>query len=695
MKRNLCTTALCGGLGLFGGLFIATGAYKDLSKSLSIIALATLPTGYISYVVAETRAVKRINEAKGHKETAIKEASDLYRKNEKLGVETAKLNQTIRQLELDKKQLDERVKSLAELLAACQNELLVKNNEISNLQAEITTLQSTLTEHQERVEELQAECDEWDKKFFELVEKESQEKFKIARDTELQKIFDEHDAVNQQFQNIIDRTMIWADKVRTSHANKNELVKQMSKDFNETLDTVGSKIKEQEQTWLAEIELLREKVAVLQQQNVGEILEPEYLPRDFNRATDISNGIAHVLRHFYNVSLRVNGFEETEELLRVGYAYSKSLDPKKLVDIFDKYGKDITKSLGLYSISATVDKISPTFVLTIKTERPKPESDEDIYKQGLIPASQFSHQIFLATDHTAKGKPTMRVMSSTGGGKGIAVKNVLAYFAELNDWEVWLSDPVDGSEEDYWNCPKIAKSPGEAGKAYQQFTKLHRNRQKKESALTDKYVLGVFDEFDRQHDDDDKEIAKTIMTAIRHTKQRQILIGQSGEVGENHWTWDAMNNCSLLFIENAIGTAIKHDKDLGWSLTKKREIQKKYEKFSQWAQLKNEAGNIPNENAYRIALLVIGDRYSFLEIPSANKGIIRSGKAFIRDTFDAVRSSWTEISHPDELTQTKIVCPHCASDAVSRNGKNRLGEQLYSCKVCDNKPKKWVSPNSN
>lgn len=269
-----------------------------------------------------------------------------------------------------------------------------------------------------------SKCDQWEETT-ESVEKVSDEKFQIARDTELQRIFDEHDAVNQQFQNIIDRTMIWADKVRTSHANKSAFIKQMTRNFNETLDTVGNKIKEQEQTWLAEIELLREKVAVLQQQNAGEILEPEYLPRDFNRATDISNGIAHVLRHFYNVSLRVNGFEETEGLLKVGYAYSKSLDPKVLLDIFDKYGKDITKSLGLYSISATVDKISPTFVLKIKSERPKPESDEDIYKQGLIPAFQFAHQIFLATDHTAKGKPTMRVMSSTGGGKGIAVKNVL------------------------------------------------------------------------------------------------------------------------------------------------------------------------------------------------------------------------------------------------------------------------------
>lgn len=715
MKNNLFTTLICGGLGLFGGLFVATGAYKDMVKTLSILGISAIPTAYVTSVILDTRNTRRLNEVKTTLENAQKTAADFHKKNEKLITDNASINQSIRQLELEKKKLLEQIgidkttltenlQNLSVELHGCQNELNIKDDQLNQLQAEILVLERTLaehkqeletlqSEHQEQVEESQAEIDQWELKFDEMVEKAAHEKFLVARQTELQRIFDEHDAVNQQFQNIIDRTMVWADKVRTSHANKSAFIKQMTRNFNETLDGVASKIKDSEETWLAENELLREKIAVLQQQKSGEILEPEYMPRDFNRCTDISNGIANKLSHFYGVHLRVNGFEETETSLRVGYAYSKSLNPQQLLDIFEKDGKDITRSLGLYQITASIDKLSPTFVLSIKPERPKPESDEDIYKQGLVPASQFAHQIFLATDHTTKGKPTMRVMSSTGGGKGIAVKNVLAYFADLEGWEVWLSDPVDGSEEDYWNCPKIATNPSEAGKAYQQFVKLHKNRQKKETALTDKFVLGVWDEFDKQHDDDDKETAKAIMTAIRHTKQRQILIGQSGEVGENHWTWDAMNNCSLLFIENAITTAIKHDKDLGWSLTKKREIQKKYEKFAEWARLKNEVGNIPNENAYRIALLVIGDRWTFLEVPSAHKGIIKSGKAYIRESFDATPTQWIEISHPSELIQAKSVapcCPYCTSTNIRKNGKNRKGEQIYLCNDCDATPKRWT-----
>ncbi|MBP5977008.1 hypothetical protein HW132_30880 [Brasilonema sp. CT11] len=696
MKRNLYTTALCGGLGLFGGLFIATGAYKDLSKSLSLLALATLPTAYITHLIVDTRAVRRLNEEKRLKDTAIKEASDLYRKNEKLGVETAKLNQTIKQLELEKKQLTEKVESLAESLAACQNELPIKSNEIASLQTEITALQTTLTEHKEEIEELQAECEQWEQKFDELVEKASEEKFQIARVTELQRIFDEHDLVNQQFQNIIDRTMIWADKVRTSHANKSAFIKQMTRNFNETLDTVGEKIKTQEQAFLAEIELLREKVAVLQQQNAGEILEPEYLPRDFNRATDISNGIAHVLRHFYNVSLRVNGFEETEGSLRVGYAYSKSLDPQKLLDIFEKAGKDITKSLGLYSIAVSVDKLSPTFICSIKTERPKPPTDEQIYKDGLIPASQFCDQLFIATDHRKQGKPTLRVMAATGEGKGIAIKNLLSYFTEQDNWEIWLSDPVDESDEDYWDCPKMAKGVSQAGTAYQMFVDLHSARQAKAPTFTERLVVGVFDEFDKQHLDDDKEAALKIMTAIRHTKQRQILIGQCSEVGANGWTWDSMNNCALLVLGNSIGTLIKHlGKDMGWTITKVNKLKREHEKFKEWANAKNESEpDRPNENAYRIGLLIVGDRYSFLEVPSAHKGILRSGKGLIRDGLttkplqpqasEAPSVPASKSAYPKRL-ENEYECPDCSHRTQNFKDTTSRGTPRYVCESCGKK----------
>lgn len=669
------------GIALLGGLYIGKGQ-NDLQKALGFGIGGSLLIGapMAFYYDTKYNAQKRIvQDLQGNVSRINDEVN--REKNLKLKAENLKL-QALDQMKLLKSELD-----------------IIKNSEV-NLTSEVQTLQRKVdelveecsqlrTENADKEAELQEFANDYDKNLAEDFEAKKRElvAVEIAKEFEL---------TAEAFQ-IMDEMQAFVKQVYERHQGQRQELLGTNGKYHEHLDKM---IERHNQAYF-DLEQVRNslelRVRILEQTIKDGLVQPEH--GDYGIGSLNGRIVNHIVDWVWanlEIPLKALGLDDSEELVIVGLSYAKSQEPASIVARIQARKKDICNFLGIYEITSVIhDQISDTIFLRFRRERPKPPTDEEIYKNGLIPASQFSHQIFLATDHTAKGKPTMRVMSSTGGGKGIAVKNVLAYFAELDDWEVWLSDPVDGSEEDYWNCPKIARSPSEAGKAYQQFTKLHRARQKKESALTDKYVIGVFDEFDRQHDDDDKETAKTIMTAIRHTKQRQILIGQSGEVGENHWTWDAMNNCALLFIENAIGTAIKHDKDLGWSLAKKREVQKKYEKFAQWAQLKNEAGNIPNENAYRIALLVIGDRYSFLEIPSAHKGIIKSGKAFIRDTFDATVKQWTEINHPDELTETKIVCPHCASDAVSRNGKNRLGEQLYSCKVCEGKPKKWLFPNSN
>ncbi len=331
--------------------------------------------------------------------------------------------------------------------------------------------------------------------------------------------------------------------------------------------------------------------------------------------------------------------------------------------------------------------------ITVKTRRAieVPTTNDAMYKQGLIPADQFCDRIYKALDTKQQGKPTLRVMAATGEGKGIALKNLLAYWVNQPGWEIWLSDPVDGSDEDYWDTPKIAADPIQAGIAYNSFVELHRARINQSPAFTDKFVLAVFDEFDKQHDDDDKESALAIMTAIRHTKQRQILIGQCAEVGKNKWTWDDMNNCAMLVLGNSIGTLCKHlAKDMGWSTNRANTVKKEYEKFSDWARKNNDSNpDIPGENQYRIGLLVVSGRYEFLEIPSAHKGIIRSGQALIRESLSIntqkaaisnnLDSPFQEVSEP--VVDLKIQCPHCGSDDFKRHSEVKDSSQYrYLCK---------------
>ncbi len=316
--------------------------------------------------------------------------------------------------------------------------------------------------------------------------------------------------------------------------------------------------------------------------------------------------------------------------------------------------------------------------------RPKKEPDRHaIYKEGLVPASGFCDRIYKALDSKQQGKPTLRVMAATGEGKGIALKNLLAYWVNQPGWEIWLSDPVDGSDEDYWDCPKIAINPQQAGIAYNKFVDLHRARINQSPAFTDKFVLAVFDEFDKQHNDDDKEDAQKIMTAIRHTKQCQILVGQCAEVGKNKWTWDNMNNCALLVLGNSIGTLCKHlAKDMGWSTNRANTVKKEYEKFSDWARKNNDSNpDIPGENQYRIGLLVVSGRYEFLEIPSAHKGIIRTCQALIRESFTVDDKQAVEQTHPKHFSG-EYECPECKHSEITLNDFTNAGTPRYRCDKC-------------
>lgn len=270
-----------------------------------------------------------------------------------------------------------------------------------------------------------------------------------------------------------------------------------------------------------------------------------------------------------------------------------------------------------------------------------------------------------------QSKPSLRIMTRTGGGKGIAVKNLLYhYINQWEDWELWLSDPQHGSFEDYWNCPKIAKSPTEASRILEVFCEEFNDRKNNQSLNSDVPVMGIFDETDKTFDKKQKAEISKIWTEIRHRKMKLILIGQSGEVGKNGWTWDEMNNCSLMFIGDAIGTAIKHSDDMGWSSEMKTKIPSIYAKVSEFFNQEN--ADIPTKNQYRFALLIDGMRYDFLEIPPALEGELINSKSWL------VSSPWQSKA----LSQGEsVACVNCGSLNVKKNGKTG-NKQRYKCSDC-------------
>jgi hypothetical protein len=268
-------------------------------------------------------------------------------------------------------------------------------------------------------------------------------------------------------------------------------------------------------------------------------------------------------------------------------------------------------------------------------------------------------------------KPTLRVMTRTGGGKGVAVKNLLNYYVNhWEQWELWLSDPQHGSFEDYWNCPKIAKSPSEASSILDVFCEEFKARKNNQSLNPDIPIMAIFDECDKTFDKKQKAGISQIWTEIRHRKMKMILIGQSAEVGKQGWTWDELNNMSLMFIGEAIGTAIKHADDLGWSSEMKSKIPSIYAKVSDFFNQQN--ADIPVKNHYRLALLIDGMKYDFVEIPPALDGELINNKSWL------VNAPWQSKAIKENAD---VACTSCGSVNIKKNG--RLGDkQRYKCGDC-------------
>lgn len=334
--------------------------------------------------------------------------------------------------------------------------------------------------------------------------------------------------------------------------------------------------------------------------------------------------------------------------------------------------------------------------VALKEREKIPTSVEEI-RRLIEPANRFGDIVRKYHDHTQDGCPTLRVMTRTGGGKGVAVKNILHnYVNNLEGYEIWLSDPQHGSQQDFWEISKAAKSPNEAKALLDTFIDEFHARKNGKSKHPTVPVLGVFDETDKTFDKNEKKAIAQIWTEIRHRDMRLVLIGQSGEVGKNGWTWDEMNNCALLFIGEAIGTAIKHADDMGWDSGMKDKIPATYRTVSEWMGEANK--NIPAKNRYRLGLLVRGLRYDFVEIPVAIEGSFANNlSALVSEPWESQNSDWVEIQSPAEVMPT-VCCPDCNSRNIKENGHTQAKKPLkkYQCKDCGrNFTEKTKSTNSN
>jgi hypothetical protein len=699
MKRSIITTIAIAA-SFLTGYGISSHYQNTLAKSIGVATGGALLGGGVAWFIADTK-INHLRNELNHSIDRLKSAN-LHQDNLIIELKKAK-NLALEQLTESRvllKSLGTETNLLKVVSGTDKHRIEVLTNQVTELETSLRYITAQRDEFKTDAEFKEGEIIAFKNTFNEELEKTYQETLQREVDNETNRQF----ALLEESLQILDEMDKFVKEVYERHQSQRHYTLDINDKFSEQARKVVDLKDRAYNDLLDEKSTLENRYSMLERQLADGLLHPVY--GDYGLTSDegknINGLIEWTFRHL-QISLRALKFETTDGVVSFGLDYPKTKSPSDICTTLKQHEEVLKKYLGIHAFTRI--EYLPKYdaiAVSYRQHAPKPENDDDMYKAGLIPARDFCDSIFKATDHTSGGKPTLRIMAATGEGKGICTKHLVNYFSQLADWEIWVSDPIHGSEQDFWDCEKIAKDKSEARKAYKQFSDLHSTRKDlKIDGFTSKAVLGIFDEFDKQHEQDDKETAAKIMTAIRHTRQRQILIGQTAEVGSNGWTWDDMKQCTLLVLGDSIGTLCKHlVKDLGWTVKKSNEVKRQYEKFSDWAEKKNESyPDIPGENRTRIGLLVVGSRYQFLELPIPHKGIIRSGVGEVRSSFMSINTQnnaftnniATTLETPVKVdSKPEIACTHCHSTNFIRYRKVADATLFtYTCKACNKSFISW------
>jgi hypothetical protein len=409
------------------------------------------------------------------------------------------------------------------------------------LQQTLTTLETDLEASSGRVEELQAECEEWELQFSDRVSTEADARFQEAKKNEIERIFQEHDAITSQAMALFRQLQAWGEKVAHGHQTKREIIKNLAASYNANLDDLGQLVEKERSHYIEQIELLHEKVGRLQHQINGDLVEPEYLAVAYSVEGRISNDIAREVFIALQIPLAVKGYHvKPDGSTDVALGYSRSMGSVALVEALKRQSEAIAKSLRIHKITSIRKlEIADLLVLTFRRE---PSVKEDTIRLIAGTPDQFveyvaSHPIryrLIADPGTGKTPITAVMVSEilkVGGtrgntGKGRKIPNTL----------VTVSCPdVESSQKDadypletflkYGNTTAAVKSFSDADEDW-------KYRKRDTNYANEFFQLWVWDELDNtlNNADDPKAVGekfKNFLKQAHHTGVGWIVSGQS------------------------------------------------------------------------------------------------------------------------------------------------------------------------
>ena len=521
---------------------LLTSNFKNAGQTITLATVLSLPTVAGLHLVLDGKATRRINEAQGKASNAESRASKAESKAVEAEATLSQAQSRLADLSKKNSELSSELASVRKVLEDVnlhRAQLLVYAEKV---QPTITQLQQELKTASETAEALQSEIEDLETDFEEKVEAEAEERFQAAKREEIQRIFDEHDAITQKAMTLFKRLQSWGQKVAVSHEQKRELITSLASAYNQNLDELGQSVENERGHYLEQIELLHEKVGRLQHQLNGDLLEPE-VNNAFGFAIEgrIANELASRLFSDLQIPLAVKGFYiKPDGSTDVGYGYSRSIPPEAVVEGLKRHSEHLARRLGIYKITSVRKlEISDLIVLTFRREA--------AIKDDTVKLIAGTPEQFL--DYVASHPLRYRLIADPGQGKtpitAVMVSEILKVGGtrgntgkgkKIPHTLVTVSCPdVESSQKDADYPLEVFLKYGNTTAAVKSFTDADedwRYRKRDTNYAQNFFQLWVWDELDNTLNNADDpqgtgDKFKNFLKQAHHTGVGWIVSGQS------------------------------------------------------------------------------------------------------------------------------------------------------------------------
>ncbi|HEY9821024.1 MAG TPA: hypothetical protein V6D35_09645 [Candidatus Sericytochromatia bacterium] len=698
MKNN---NGLIIGSGLAASL-LAFGVTSGLIslKDASIASLLAAPAALITHIVTDSKAQKAVRESDSKLSKALRDLDTAKQSVNKIQDLENKAYYLNLSLDETKKALD---------LAVVEHEKAYKLNQV--MREEKGVLAGQVAAFKSEIEQLQLEIEEWEEQFSDRVELAADAKFQVAKKAEIQKIFDEHDAITSQAMQLFQELQQWGQKVAHGHQTKREIIQNLARSYNENLLDFGETVKKEHSAYVAQIEILNERVGQLQHQINGDLLEPEYLECGFDQNGRIANAIAEWLWNHHKIPLKVTGFEVSSDVLTAGYTYPRSMPLEALVKQVDGDSSQIARSLGLYAIEKP-HKLEIADVFTVKVRRERPARKAD---KGSLYRSKEEFVKYVLSQPVR-----LRIVGEPGSGKTPSTTVLLGHilkrgFLEANTPNgrklpycvVESCNPLAGISVKNGDELDFCLSWNDGKKGFKGLAEEYRFRKNPANAEYKNQVgyIWVADEVDVTMADLTKEEAKPFKDALKdggHINLGVIVMGQSANVSTSKGlSIDDQKMLTNIYIDAvSIRTFLTQ---YGERFYSKRAVEKALATLEELELEIEEKNEVICDTAreFRIAMVTASRSPVFYQLPYFDS--VEIDTQTYHETWDKVAliraSQQQPVATADKLealldievastvagagaTPTQVSCPQCAS-TVKRNGKTSTGVQKYLCKNAD------------